>query len=108
MTTLEYCWLMLLMTIATFICRSFFLTLGSGVKLSPWIRHALQYAPATALAAILAPDLFLANGSMLPLISNLKLISALCAALYFMLTRQMVGTIVFGMLCFTGLRIFLA
>jgi branched-subunit amino acid transport protein len=45
---------------------------------------------------------------MLPLISNLKLLSALCAALYFMLTRQMVGTIVFGMLCFTGLRIFLA
>jgi branched-subunit amino acid transport protein len=108
MTALDYCLLMLLLTAATFLTRSFFVVLGSAVKLPSWVQHALQYAPATALAAIIAPDLFLTNAAMLPLWGNLKLLSALCAVLFFLLTRHMVGTIVFGMLCFTGLRIFLA
>lgn len=107
MTAGEYCLLMLLLTLATFLTRSFFVVLGSAVRLPSWVQHALQYAPATALAAILAPDLFLVNAAFVPVLSNLKLIAALCAALFFMLTRHMVSTIVFGMLCFTGLRIFL-
>lgn len=44
--------------IVTFFTRSFFLTIGYRLKLSPTIRSLIQYAPMGAFIAIVIPEIF--------------------------------------------------
>jgi branched-subunit amino acid transport protein len=93
------------LTVATLLTRCSFFLLGNAVKLPPKVQHALRYAPAAALAAIVAPDLVL-NGEMLnPTWSNPRLIGAIGATAFFLLTRRMLSTIVVGMVVFTVVRL---
>lgn len=108
MTDFEYGLLLVLLTLSTVVTRSFFFLLGHAVKMPAWVQHALRYAPATALAAILAPDLLL-NGGAMPLPwTNPKLLAGILAALFFLTTRHLLGTIIAGMACFSVLRLLLA
>lgn len=94
-----------LLTVATILTRSSFFFLGHAVKLPPKVQHALRYAPAAALAAIVAPDLVLANNTLQLTWANPKLMAGLGAALFFLTTRHLLGTIVAGMGLYTLLRI---
>jgi branched-subunit amino acid transport protein len=102
MSDLEFGILIALLTLATVFTRSLFFLLGGAFKLAPWLEHALRYAPAAALAAILAPDLLVSGGSLVLPWTNLKLMAAIVAA-----TRHLLGTIIVGMAVFTGLRLLL-
>lgn len=102
-------WLtILLLTVATIVTRSSFFLLGHAVKLPPKVQHALRYAPAAALAAIVAPDLLLADGALHLTIANPKLMAGIGATAFFLYTRHLLGTIVVGMALYTLLRIMLA
>jgi branched-subunit amino acid transport protein len=97
-----------LMAVATVLARSSFFLLGNAVKLPPRVQHALRYAPAAALAAIVVPDLVLSGGASGVTLASLlspKLIAGAAAGLFFTVTRRMLGTIVFGMLLYTALRL---
>ena len=94
-----------LLTLATIITRSSFFLLGDAVKFPPKVQHALRYAPAAALAAIIAPDLLLSGGSVSFAWANPKLLAAIGAGLFFMSTRHLLGTIVVGMALFTTFRL---
>lgn len=101
-------WLtILLLAVAVILTRCSLFMLGHRVKLPPRLQHALRYAPAAALAAIIAPDLVLANGELALTWMNPKLIAGLGAALVFLATRHMLGTIIAGMGLFTLFRIIL-
>jgi len=108
MSTLDYLILIALLTAATVVTRSFFFLIGGASKMPIWLQHALRYAPATALAAILAPDLLLSGDTLAVPWTNPKLLAAIAAALFFLRTRHLLGTIVMGMFCFTLLRLLLA
>ena len=41
-------------------------------------------------------------------LTNIKLLSGIAATLYYLLRRNMLETIIFGMVCFTLLRLFWA
>lgn len=100
-------WLTILaLAVATILTRTSFFVLGS-VRLPARLQHALRYAPATALAAILVPDLVLVGSTAEFSLLNPKLLAAVAASVFFLLTRHLLGTIVFGMLAFTGLRLVL-
>ncbi len=107
MSELDFLLLVGLMTITTFITRGFFFLLAGSVRLPAWLQHALGFVPAVALAAILAPDLLLAGGTLAVPWQNVKLLAALGATLFFLKTRHLLGTLVFGMVCFTALRLLL-
>jgi branched-subunit amino acid transport protein len=107
MSDLEFGILIALLTLATVFTRSLFFLLGGAFKLAPWLEHALRYAPAAALAAILAPDLLVSGGSLVLPWTNLKLMAAIVAAIFFLATRHLLGTIIVGMAVFTGLRLLL-
>ena len=92
---------------ATILTRCSFFLLGHRVKLPPKAQHALRYAPAAALAAIVAPDLLLMNGQLAVTWMNPKLMAGLGAAVFFLATRHLLGTIIAGMGLFTLLRIML-
>lgn len=99
-------WLtIILLTLATLLTRSSLFLLGHAVKLPPRVQHALRYAPAAALAAIVAPDLLMTGGAVSVTWMNPKLMAGLGATLFFMTTRHLLGTILVGMALFTVLRL---
>ena len=96
-----------LLFIAVILTRCSFFVLGHRVTLPLKVQHALRYAPAAALAAIVAPDLLLSNGELALNWMNPKLMAGLGAAVFFLATRHLLGTIIVGMGLFTLLRIVL-
>ncbi len=94
-----------LLTLSTLLTRTPFFLLGDAVKLPPKVQHALRYAPAAALAAIVAPDLVLADGVLYLSPDNPKLVGGIAATAFFLTTRHMLGTIVVGMVAYTLLRV---
>lgn len=103
----SYIWIVIgLLTVATIITRSSLFLLGHAVKLPPKMMHALRYAPAAALAAIVAPDLLLQGGALGLTWNNPKLMAGIIAAVFFLGTRHLLGTLVVGMTAFSLLRVF--
>ena len=94
------------LALATAATRSSFWLIGQHITIPPRVQEMLRYAPACALAAIVAPDLILAaNGQPVLDLSNLKLVSGIVATIYYLLRRNMLQTIVFGMAFYTALRL---
>ncbi|HEU4623103.1 MAG TPA: AzlD domain-containing protein [Burkholderiaceae bacterium] len=93
------------LTAATLITRAGFLVLGERLRLPPRVERALRYAPACALAAIVVPDVVFVSGTPLWSFENYRLIAAVAATIFFIRTRNMLWTIVFGMAVFTLLRV---
>ena len=60
-------WLAFLVAaLATHIPRASFILAGGRVRLPPGLQHALRYAPAAALSALVLPDILLVGGSVQP------------------------------------------
>lgn len=92
----------LLIGLATTLPRASFIVLGSRVNLPPVVQRALRYAPAAALAAIVAPDVLVVAGDFAPLNPKLAgIIAAMAAAL---LWRSAWLPFVAGMAVLLGLR----
>jgi branched-subunit amino acid transport protein len=92
------------LAVATAATRSSFWLVGHHITIPKRVQDMLRYAPACALAAIIAPDLLLNEGTV-QLAGNLKLVSGVVAIAFYALRRNMLQTIVFGMAFFTALRL---
>ena len=94
------------LALSTAITRSGFWLIGHKVAIPPRIQDMLRYAPACALAAIIGPDLLLDAGGGVHLeLGNPKLLASIAALGFYLWRRNMLQTIVFGMLVFTLLRV---
>lgn len=105
MSNHEFLVLIVLMTLGTVVGRGFFFLFAHSVRMPDWLQHALSFLPAVALAAILAPDLLLSGGALVEPWKNIRLLAGIAAVLFFLKTRHLLGTLVFGMTCFTLLRL---
>lgn len=109
MTDLEVWCVIGLLAVATFIARSSFWLVGHHINLPKRVQEALRYAPACALAAILVPDFLLSDGQnhgqLLLNLENPKLIAGLAATAFFLVKRNMLLTIIFGMAVYTYIRL---
>lgn len=56
--------ILLAIGLATTLPRASFIVLGHRLPLPAALQRALRYAPAAALAAIVAPDIFVAGGAI--------------------------------------------
>jgi branched-subunit amino acid transport protein len=93
--------------LATASTRSVFLLIGHRLAIPPRVQQLLRFAPGCALAAIVAPDVLLGPAGQLQVgLSNPKLLAGLAALGYYLWRRNMLQTIVVGMLVFTLLRVF--
>jgi branched-subunit amino acid transport protein len=101
-------WLVIaVLGLATVLTRSGFWLVGHRVTIPPRVQDMLRYAPACALAAIIGPDLALDPQGGLQLgLDNPRLLAGLAALGFYVWRRNMLQTIVFGMLVFTLLRVF--
>ncbi|GAB3457293.1 hypothetical protein GCM10027321_12020 [Massilia terrae] len=91
----------------TVLTRSGIVLLGHRVMLPRRVQEMLRFAPACALAAIVVPDLVVNHAGQPDLrLANPRLLAALLALGYYLLRRNLLQSIVFGMLVFTLLRVF--
>lgn len=94
------------LVVATAVTRSSFWLIGHHITIPPRVQQMLRFAPACALAAIIAPDLLMgSHNEVLLSIDNPKLLAGIAATGYYLVRKNMLETIVFGMLAFTALRI---
>lgn len=108
MSDLEIWLTIIAMACATAITRSSFWVIGGHITIPTRVQGMLRYAPVCALAAIIGPDLVMdAQGSVEFNLHNYKLIAGFVAIAYYLVRRSMLETIVFGMACFTALRLLL-
>lgn len=96
----------LLLTCATILTRASFFVFGH-VKLPNKVQHALRYAPAAAMAAIVIPELVLPGAPLTANLLNPKLLAGIGAVGFFLYRRHLLGTIVVGMGLFTLFRLLL-
>ncbi len=105
MSTLEV-WLTIIgLTLVTIVTRGAFLLIGDRISLPERVQHALRYAPACALAALVAPELLLQQGQVFVSVENFKLVGAVVAAVAMLTTRNILFTMTVGMVIFTALRL---
>ena len=86
----------------TLITRGSFIMAGDKGRLPAVLRRALRYAPAAALAALVAPDLLLVQDGIQPF--NPKLLAGIVVALVALRTRKPWLPFVLGMAVLIGLR----
>lgn len=99
-------WLVIaLITASTFLTRAGFWMVGHHINLPPRVQEMLRYAPACALAAILFPDLLGTGVRFDPSFHNPKLLAGIASLGFYLWRRDMLQTIVFGMITFTVLRL---
>ena len=99
-------WLVIaLLTLATFIARSSFWLVGHRINLPRRVQEALRYAPACALAAIIVPDLLMTDGQIAFSLDNPRLLAGIAATAFFLVKRNMLLTIMFGMAVYTFIRL---
>jgi branched-subunit amino acid transport protein len=96
-----------LMAVATIFTRCLMFLLGSRVQLPGRLQHALRYAPAAALAAIVVPDLVLTGGPPVIAGLNAKVLAGAATVAFYLATRHLLATIVAGMLAYAGIRFLL-
>ncbi len=105
MSDMEVWIVIILLTVATFIARSSFWLVGQHINLPKRVQEALRYAPACALAAIILPDIILTNAEVDLSISNPRLVAGIAASAFFLVKRNMLMTIFFGMAVYTYIRL---
>ena len=94
------------LTAVTIVTRNLFLALGHRVVLPQRVQHALRYAPACALVALIVPEVALQSGTLALQFTNAKLVAAVVAAAVQVLTRRAVLAILLGMAAYTLIRLF--
>jgi branched-subunit amino acid transport protein len=95
------------LTAVTVVTRCFFFLSNKPWTLPNWAERGLAYAPIAALAAVIAPEVLMAQGQLIHTWQDARLYGAVAGGAYFALKRGTLGTIVCGMAVFLPLRIFL-
>ena len=93
--------LILGMTVITFSIRYALFAVGHRVRFSPLVTQALTYVPVAVLSAIAVPVMLMPEGDGLQLsLDNDYLIGGIAAIIIAARWRNLLATIVGGILCF--------
>ena len=92
----------------TVLTRSFFFLSEREWKLPDWARRGLQYAPIAALAAVIIPEVVMAQGQLIHTWRDARLYAVAAGVAYFFWKRgagqAVLGTIVAGMAVYLPLH----
>ena len=93
------------LTVITVVTRGFFFLSEREVPIPNWLRQGLRYAPLAALAAVVVPEIVMHQGRLIATVLGARIYAALAAAAWFWWRRDILGTIVVGMLVLLPLRL---
>ena len=97
MSTLSIWLLFLAVGLGTFTLRFLFIYLFGKIEMPDWLRRALRFVPAAALAALVFPALTHPTGHLDLTLQNFRLLAGLGGALVAWRTRNVLLTILVGM-----------
>lgn len=97
MSALSIWLLFLAIGLGTFTLRFLFIYLFGKIEMPEWLRRALRFVPAAALAALVFPALTHPAGQLDLSLQNFRLLAGLGGALVAWRTRNVLLTIVVGM-----------
>lgn len=106
MSTLELWLCIALMTIVTIATRTVMLAFGDRIPLPERVQHALRFAPACALTALIAPELLTDQGAWAITLANAKLVAGVIAIVVMLATRSLMATMGIGMAAYLLLKHF--
>jgi branched-subunit amino acid transport protein len=84
------------LTVITVVTRGFFLLTDREWPLPPWVMQGLRYAPLAALAAIVAPEVLVTDGTLIGTWHDARLFAVAAGTAYFVWRRDIFGMIVVG------------
>ncbi|MBP7531760.1 MAG: AzlD domain-containing protein [Ottowia sp.] len=93
------------LVLITLVTRAFFMIPERELPMPDWLRRGLKYAPLAALAAVIAPELVMSQGTLIQTLQDARLPAALCASAYYFWRRGILGTIIVGMAVYLPLHI---
>jgi branched-subunit amino acid transport protein len=93
------------LAVVTVLTRAFFLLPERELALPPWAMQGLRYAPLAALVAVIAPEIVLTDGALLPTWADARIYAVLVGTAYFWWRRGILGTIVTGTAVLLALKI---
>jgi branched-subunit amino acid transport protein len=93
------------LTLLTIITRGFFFLAEREWPMPDWLAQGLRYAPLAALAAVVAPEVVMLEGRLMPTWKDARLFAAAAGLAYFFWRREILGTIVAGTAVMITLRL---
>ena len=97
MSTFALWMLFLVIGLGTYLMRFSFIYLFGRLDMPVWLKRALRYVPVSVLAALVFPALTSPAGSLDLSFGNVRLLAGLGGALVAWKSRNMLWTIVVGM-----------
>jgi len=91
----------------TVLTRSFFFISSEEWSLPDWAQRGLQYAPIAAMAAVVLPEILLQQGQFLQTWMDARWMGAAVGAAVYFWRRDVLLTIVVGMLAYLPLHLLL-
>lgn len=91
----------------TVVARSFFFISARPWRLPRWAERGLQYAPIAALSAVVLPEIVMSQGQLIGSWQDARVFGAIAGALAFYWRRNVLVTIVAGMVVYLPLHIVL-
>lgn len=89
----------------TVLTRCFFFILDRPWSLPDWAHRALHYAPVAALAAVIAPEILMADGQLVSTWQDARLYAALVGAVWYFWRGGVLGTMLVGMAVYLPLHL---
>jgi branched-subunit amino acid transport protein len=101
-------WLVLILGgLGTYLIRLSFILIFQHIQIPPYMERILRLVPPAVFSAIVLPELLVRDGAMQFSFSNLRLLAGLLAAVIALRTRNVLITIVSGMIILWVLQYFL-
>lgn len=94
-----------LLTANSVITRCFFFIFDRPWTLPPWAQRGLHYAPIAALAGVVFPEVVMQGGHVLDTWQDARPYAVAAAALWYLLRKDLLRTLVCGMSVYLGLRL---
>ena len=98
--------LFIALALGTFALRYSFIYLFGKVEVPDWLRDALKFVPASVLAALVFPALVYSEGTLDISLNNIRLLAGIGGALVAWRTKNVMWTILVGMILFWVLQAF--
>lgn len=93
------------MTVVTVLTRTLFFLPEKPWPLPRWLAAGFRYAPIAALAAVVLPEILMADGHLITTWRDARVFAAAVASLWFLARRGLLGTIVVGMAVYLPLHL---
>ena len=93
------------MTVVTVLTRALFFLPDKPWPLPHWLAAGFRYAPIAALAAVVLPEILMADGHLITTWRDARVFAAVVASLWFLARHGLLGTIVVGMAVYLPLHL---